>query len=88
MLPEFLGVNLPERIQKWIAYKKTGTALIDSSQEGRLANGGAALNTIFNGFDDTIKVQSIQAIQMAIESIENTTSSITGVFRERLNGIE
>lgn len=88
MLPEFLGPNLPERIQKWIAYKKTGTALIDSSQEGRLGAGGATLNTIFNGFDDTIKVQAIQAIQIAIDSIESTTSSITGVFKERLNGIE
>ena len=25
---------------------------------------------------------------MAIESVESTTCSITGVFRERLNGIE
>ena len=87
MLPEVLGSNFAERFQKWQAYKKTGTALIDSSQEGRMS-GGAPMNTIFNGFDDTIKVQSIQAIQLAIESIENTTSSITGVFKERLNGIE
>ena len=50
--------------------------------------GSPALNTIFNGFDNTVKAQAIQAIQVAIESIENTTSSITGVFRERLNGIE
>lgn len=87
MLPEVLGHDFAERFQKWQAYKKTGTALIDSSQEGRLG-GGAPINTIFNGFDDTIKVQAIQAIQMAIDSIEQTTSSITGVFRERLNGIE
>jgi hypothetical protein len=43
---------------------------------------------MFNGFDDTVKVQAIQAIQLAIDSIEQTTSSITGVFRERLNGIQ
>jgi hypothetical protein len=55
MLPEVLGSNFAERFQKWQAYKKTGTALIDSSQEGR-ASGGAPMNTIFNGFDDTIKV--------------------------------
>ena len=48
----------------------------------------APLNTMFNGFDDTVKVQAIQAIQLAIDSIEQTTSSITGVFRERLNGIQ
>ena len=49
---------------------------------------GSPMNTIFSGYDDTVRVQAIQAIQLAIESIEQTASSITGVFRERLNGIE
>jgi hypothetical protein len=31
VLPKFLGVNLPERLQKWLTYKKQGTALIDTS---------------------------------------------------------
>lgn len=88
LLPNALGDSLAEKLQKFIAYKKTGIAPIDTSQEGRLATGQAPLNTAFNGFDDTIKVQAIQAIQLAIDSIEQTTSSITGVFRERLNGIE
>lgn len=88
LLPTALGVTLPERIQKWLAYKKAGIAPIDTSQEGRLAAGQAPINTIFNGYDDTIKVQAIQAIQLAIDSIEQTCSSITGVFKERLNGIE
>ena len=86
MLPTFLGDDLPERLIKWSAYKKAGKALIDSSQEGRQDQ--AQLNTIFNGYDDTIKATAVQAIQMAIDSIEATASSITGVFRERLNGIE
>lgn len=73
---------------KWKAYKKAGMALIDTSQEGQVNTGQAPLNTMFNGFDDTVKVQAIQAIQLAIDSIEQTTSSITGVFRERLNGIQ
>jgi hypothetical protein len=60
---------------------------LDTAQEGRLASGQAPMNTIFNGFDDTVKVQAVQAIQLAIESVEATASSITGVFRERLNGI-
>lgn len=84
MLPTALGVTLPERVQKWIAYKKGGVALVDTSQEGRGFNN----NTSFAGFDDTIKVQTIQAIELAIQSTEQTCSSITGVFRERLNGIE
>jgi len=88
MLPSFLGTKLAERIEKWKAYKKAGTALIDSSQEGRLGSGQAPVNTIFNGYDDTVKATAIQAIQYAIDAIEQTASSITGVFRERLNGIE
>ena len=88
LIPAHLGVNMPERLARWISLKKQGLGLLDSSQEGRLASGAAPLNTIFNGFDDTVKAQAIQAIQFAIDSIEQTTSSITGVFRERLNGIE
>ena len=81
-LPVFLGVKMPERIMKWQAYKKNGMALYDSSQEG-----AQLLNTTFNGFDDTVKAQSIQAIQIAIESIESQASSITGVFAEKLGQI-
>ena len=88
LIPAELGAELPERLIKWQAYKKQGMGLLDSSQEGRLAAGQAPLNTIFNGFDNTVKEQAIKAIEVAIDSIEQTTSSITGVFRERLNGIE
>jgi hypothetical protein len=56
LIPTNLGVKWPERIQKWLAYKKGGLGLIDTSQEGRLASGQAPINTIFNGFDDTVKV--------------------------------
>ena len=34
LIPAELGVNLPERIMKWLAYKKQGIGLIDTSQEG------------------------------------------------------
>lgn len=87
LLPTNLGVKWPERVQKWLAYKKGGVMWIDSSQEGR-NNGQQAPNQIYNGFDDTLKAQAVQAIELAIQSVEQTTSSITGVFRERLNGIE
>lgn len=86
-IPAFLGEQLPERIMKWLAYKKQGIGLIDTSQEGQVNTGQAPLNTMFNGFDDTIRAQAIQALQLAADAIEATTSSITGVFRERLNGI-
>ena len=79
---------MPERLMKYQALKKQGLGVIDSSQEGRIAAGAAPLNTIFNGYDNTLKAQAVQAIQIAIDAVEQTTSSITGVFRERLNGIE
>lgn len=81
-LPEVLGNSFEERLAKYMAYRKTGLALFDSSQEGEM------MNTIFNGFDDSINVNSIQAIDLAIQRVEETASSITGVFRERLGGIE
>jgi hypothetical protein len=55
MLPKFLGKNMPERLEKFIAYKKGGIAPIDSSQSGRLESGQASPGALFNGFDDTIK---------------------------------
>lgn len=82
-VPHVLGVELPERIEKWLAYKKNGLALFDSSQEG--AN---IINTTFNGFDDTVKADAIQAIQIAIDSIEQQMASTTGVFPEKLGGIQ
>ena len=57
--------------------------MYDSSQEG--AN---MMNTTFNGFDDTVKAQSIQAIQLAIQSIEEQVSSITGVLSQALGNIQ
>lgn len=88
MIPKFLGPDWASRVQKWKAYKKQGEMLIDTSQEGRMEDGNAPLNTIFNGYDESLPAQVIQAIDLAIQSIEATVSSITGVFRERLNGIE
>lgn len=78
-VPQVLGVDLPERLQKWLAYKKQGMGLIDSSQEG-----AQTMNTIFNGYDDTVKAQSIQAINLAIQSIQQQVSMVTGVLPEAL----
>jgi len=55
LIPTNLGVQWPERVQKWLAYKKAGIEWIDTTQEGRNDNGNAPINTIFNGFDDTLK---------------------------------
>ena len=74
---------MPERLEKWKAYKKTGIALYDSSQEG-----AQLMNTTFNGYDDTIKAQAIQAIQLAIDSVEQQASAISGVFPQKLGQIQ
>lgn len=42
------------------------------------------MNTIFNGYDDTIKAQSIQAIELAMQSIQQQVSMITGVLPEAM----
>jgi hypothetical protein len=46
------------------------------------------MNTTFGGYDDTVSYNAMQALDMALERIENTCSTITGVFREKLGGIE
>ncbi len=84
MLPSFLGSDLTERILKWQAYKKAGIGLVDTSQEGRVFNN----NTSFAGFSDTVKIPTMQAFDIVLQRIEDQCSSITGVFRERLNGIQ
>ena len=84
-LPTFLGPTEVERLIKFKAYKKQGLALFDSSQEGM---DRAQMNTTFGGYDDTIKLQAIQAIDLAIERNEEQCSMITGVFKEKLGGIE
>lgn len=81
-VPKIFGTDVPERLLKWNAYKKQGMAIIDSSQEGN------PMNTTFNGFDDTLKLQAVQAVELAIQHVEQTCSSITGVFRERMGQVE
>lgn len=46
------------------------------------------MNTTFGGYDDTVPYQAMQALDLALERIEDTCSTITGVFREKLGGIE
>jgi hypothetical protein len=59
-IPTVFGEDVTERLAKFVSYKKQGLAIYDSSQEGMV------VNTSFNGYDDTVKVQTIQAIDLAI----------------------
>lgn len=83
-LPIFLGNTIPERILQWQAFSKNGVKIYDSSQSGM----DVGNNTLTGTYDETLRLNAIQAIELAIERVENTCSSITGVFRERLNGIQ
>lgn len=84
IIPEWLGDTPEERFKKFISYKKTGNAPLDSQQEG-----ATALNTaLFQTYDDSLPGEALQQIQFAIQSTEELCSRITGVFRERLGGIE
>ena len=62
LIPEHLGVKFSERLAKGISLKKQGMGLLNSASPGRLETGQAALNTIFNGYDDTVTVPAIHAI--------------------------
>jgi hypothetical protein len=66
-----------------MAYKKQGYGIYNSSQDG-----SQPMNTTFGGFDDTIKAQMVQAFDLVLQSIEQQASSITGVFAEKLGGIQ
>lgn len=84
-LPAELGKTLEERLMKYMAYRKSGLAVFDSAQDG---SNTYNQNTYFGGFNDTIDVGSMQAVQICLTMIEDMASSITGVFRERLGGIQ
>jgi hypothetical protein len=45
-----------------MAYRKAGSLMIDSTQEGRNEAGAGQFNTMFSGYDDTLSAQAIQAI--------------------------
>lgn len=82
-LPVFLGGRPEERLAKFVSYKKAGIAPIDTSQEGR-----ENLNTIYNTYDETVPVNAIQGIQLAIQATEATVSNITGIFGARIGQME
>lgn len=83
-IPTFLDEeDLTQRVIKWLALKKQGIAITNPSQDGNTFND----NTSNQTFDHSLRLNAIQAIQLVIAQIEETCSSVTGMFRERLNGI-
>lgn len=83
-IPSFLGDKPEDRLTKFLGYRKVGISMIDTAQEGLASDP----NTIYGGFDDTLSLPAMQGFQISLQMIEETVSSITGVFRERLGGIQ
>lgn len=79
-LPKFLGTDMTEKIEKWIAYTRTGVKLIDTSQEGQQV----APNTVYQSYDETIRAEFVEAIDTVLERVEGDVSKISGVFPSRL----
>lgn len=84
-LPTWLGDTPQERLLKYLGYRKMGLSPIAAIQDGIEQS---PLNNIWNGYDDTLPVHAIQGYQISLQMIEDMASSITGVFRERLGGIQ
>lgn len=84
-LPTWLGDTPQERLLKYLGYRKMGLSPIAAIQDGIEQS---PLNNIWNGYDDTLPVHAIQGYQLSLQMIEEMASSITGVFRERLGGIQ
>lgn len=84
-IPTWLDEDETIRLLKFVGYKKQGFAPLDFSQ---VEPGGSPVNTIYNGYDDSVPLNAIQALDLALERVEQSASSITGVFREMIGGIE
>jgi hypothetical protein len=67
LIPSNLGVTWSDRVKKWMAYRKAGTLMIDTTQEGRNEGGAGQFNTMFSGYDDTLPADALRAIQFAIQ---------------------
>lgn len=85
-IPTFLDEeDETNRLLKFMAYVKQGFAALDTSQSDA---GQSMPNAVFNTYDMSLSYQSIQALDLAIEKIEQLASNITGAFREAIGGIE
>lgn len=85
-IPLWLDEDETVRLLKYIGYKKQGFAPLDLSQQE--PGSPSPVNTIYSGYDDTLPLNAVQAIDLSIERVEQAASSITGVFREMIGGIE
>jgi hypothetical protein len=87
-IPMEFGKTLEERLVRTEKYIKAGRFYFNSADPEYSDQLPGLANTHFNGFDNSVSLESVQAIELAMQKVENTVSQFTGVFRQNLaNGI-
>jgi hypothetical protein len=74
-IPKILGQDFMERVLKFVALRKQGIELIDPTEPG------AALFQHYGDFNAGLDGNSVQAIQLVLESIEKQADIVSGVNR-------
>ena len=80
-LPTFLGKDMTKRVMKFLAYKKQGLELYDSTIEG-----GQFQH--FGDFDNTMSGDALTAINAVIQQLDAEVSKQTGVTPQMMGIIE
>jgi hypothetical protein len=74
-IPKVLGQNFMERLLKFVALRKQGVELVDPTEEG------ASLFQHYGDFKASLDGNSVQALQIVLESIEKQADITSGVNR-------
>ena len=80
-IPIFLGKTMTRRVMKFLAYKKQGLELYDSSLEGAEFNH-------FGDFDNSMSGDAINAINAVLKQLDDEVGKQTGVTPQVLGIIE
>jgi hypothetical protein len=84
-IPNEIDGDFYKRIEKWIGMKKDGgIAWINTAQEGAELSGGQT----FGGYESNLKGDLLQALDYAINELEERSRKITGVPRQAEGEVE
>jgi hypothetical protein len=78
-IPVSFGVDIEERIMRYLAYLKEGVEIIDLSQEGAGQGQGKDNFAHYGTYDLSLEGSSIKGLIDAIAKTEQTATSVTGV---------
>lgn len=74
-IPKVLGQNYMERLLKFIALRKQGLEVYDPTEEG------ASLFSGYGNFTNSINPNTVQSLQLVLESLEQEADIVTGINR-------